>query len=218
LEARQTIVIGAGGHGQVVAATAAAVGWDVVGFYDDDATIVGQLVAGIKVMGTLSDLASMSRIPAVLGIGDNEARRRIAGELDLEWISLIHPFAWVTPGVEVGPGSVVLAGSVAQAGAEIGAHAIINSQTGVDHHVHVGDYAHVASAQLGGGSAVGEGAFIGLRSIVFPGVKIGAWATVGAGSMVKTKVRDGATVVGVPAREIVFPGSSPAPREPSGQG
>ncbi|WP_262422983.1 acyltransferase [Brevundimonas denitrificans] len=41
---------------------------------------------------------------------------------------------------------------------------------------------------------------IGLGARVLPGVRIGAWAVVGAGAVVMKDVADGQTVAGVPAR------------------
>jgi acetyltransferase-like isoleucine patch superfamily enzyme len=49
---------------------------------------------------------------------------------------------------------------------------------------------------------VGERAMIGAGAVVLPGVEIGAGAQVAANSLVAEDVPDGATVAGVPAREI----------------
>ncbi|MHB8465909.1 MAG: acyltransferase [Acidimicrobiales bacterium] len=49
---------------------------------------------------------------------------------------------------------------------------------------------------------VGERAYIGARSMLLPGVTIGAEAIVAAGSVVTTDVPDGTVVAGVPARPI----------------
>ncbi len=49
---------------------------------------------------------------------------------------------------------------------------------------------------------IGEGAFIGARSIIMPGVKIGRNSVVGAGSVVTKDVPDEIVVCGVPAKEI----------------
>jgi len=45
-------------------------------------------------------------------------------------------------------------------------------------------------------------AFIGVHSVVMPGVVVGERAIVGAGSVVTRSVPDGVTVAGVPARDI----------------
>ncbi len=49
---------------------------------------------------------------------------------------------------------------------------------------------------------VGEEAFIGTRSIIMPGVRIGNHSVVGAGSIVTKDVPDYTVVAGVPARKI----------------
>lgn len=45
-------------------------------------------------------------------------------------------------------------------------------------------------------------AFIGVHCIVLPGVRVGQYAIVAAGSVVTKDVPDGATVAGVPARQV----------------
>ena len=49
---------------------------------------------------------------------------------------------------------------------------------------------------------VGEDSFIGARSVIMPGVKIGKNCVIGAGSIVTHNVPDGTVVVGIPAREV----------------
>jgi UDP-2-acetamido-3-amino-2,3-dideoxy-glucuronate N-acetyltransferase len=51
---------------------------------------------------------------------------------------------------------------------------------------------------------VGYGASIGAGAIILPGLRIGAWALVGAGSVVTRDVPDHAIVVGNPARGTGF--------------
>jgi len=55
-------------------------------------------------------------------------------------------------------------------------------------------------------------AFIGVHSVIMPGVTVGRGAIVGAGSVVTHDVQDGIVVAGVPARELRPPdhhGGSP---------
>lgn len=49
---------------------------------------------------------------------------------------------------------------------------------------------------------IGDRVFVGQRAVVLGGVRIGAGATVGAGAVVTRDVPPGATVAGVPAREV----------------
>ena len=49
---------------------------------------------------------------------------------------------------------------------------------------------------------VGKGSFIGARSIILPGVKIGEHCVIGAGSVVTKDVPDNSVVCGVPAKVV----------------
>jgi sugar O-acyltransferase (sialic acid O-acetyltransferase NeuD family) len=199
---RQVAVIGAGGHAAVVASVLLACGQEVAGFFDDSASTWGSAILGIPVRGSLSRLASSGCTRAVLAVGDNRARKALAERLRLDWVTAVHPFAWVHPDVPIGPGTIVCAGSVVQPGARIGSHVIINTRSSVDHHASVGDYSHLAVAHIAGGGSVDEGVFLALGSIVLPKTHVGAWATVGAGAVVTKPVAPGLTVVGVPARPL----------------
>jgi len=193
-------VIGAGQHGRVVASVLEAAGTPIAGHYDDDPGMWGSVIGAAQVLGPPSEIPPRS--PAIIAIGDNRARQEMAGRLDLAWVTVIHPFSWLHPGVSIGSGTVVCSGVTAQVGADIGRHVILNNSAGVGHDARVGDYAHLTVAHLGGAAQVDDGALLGVGSVVAPRVRIGAWATVGAGAVVISDVDPAATVVGNPARGV----------------
>lgn len=198
---RRVAVLGAGGHGKVVIATLQAAGHEVVAAYDDDPERRGGELLGVPVRGALRDARPEEADGFVLAVGSNRDRRRIAGRLDLPWISAVHPEATVHPSVRLGAGTVVFAGAVLQPDADVGRHGIVNTGASVDHDCRLEDFVHVApGAHLAGGVVVGEGALVGIGSSLAPDVRVGAWATVGAGAAVVRDVSAGTTVVGVPAR------------------
>jgi len=202
-EAGPVSIIGAGGHATVVASTLLAAGYQVDGFYADDPAMMGKEILGFPVKGPIAALKSTGATRALLGIGSNEARKRLAGELQLDWVTAVHPLAYVDPSATLGPGTVVCAGAIVQPGATIGAHVILNTKASADHHTSVGDFAHIAVAHLAGGASIGEGVFLALHSVVLPKVTVGPWATVGAGAVVTKDVAENATVVGAPARPLL---------------
>ncbi|GAA2516369.1 acyltransferase [Rarobacter incanus] len=68
------------------------------------------------------------------------------------------------------------------------------------------------------GVTIEQGAAIGARSVCVAPVRIGAWATVAAGSVVTKDVPPFALVAGVPARRIGWVGKAGVPlREEAGQ-
>lgn len=205
----QVLIIGAGGHGQVVAdilLAMRAAGEDIapVGFLDANPNLSGRTFLGLPVLGNDKDLGATPHDAVILAVGDNALRRRLferllhAGE---DFASAVHPTAVLAPGVVLEPGCMVCARAVINTGAVIRADTILNTGCIVEHHNTVGPHAHVApGATLGGECAVDEGALVGIGSTVLPRTRVGAWAVVGAGAAVIGDVPAQAIVVGVPAR------------------
>lgn len=199
---KRLVLIGAGGHAKVVLAAAKAAGFAVEALYDDDPSRWGGEVLGAPVRGPVSSLEEGT--PAVLAIGSNEARKRLAARHRFEWQTVVHPMAWIHESVALGPGTVVFAGAVVQPEAKLGAHVIVNTGATVDHDCEIGDYAHLApGTHLAGNVAVGEGAFLGVGAAAIPGISIGAWTRVGAGGVVVKDLPPHVTAVGVPAKPRV---------------
>lgn len=201
-EGRKVVLIGAGGHAKVVIATAQAAGIAVAGLYDDDPSMIGCSVLGVPVLGQTRDIDVATIDAAVLAIGNNATRRRLASEfMGLPWVTLIHPAASVHASARLGPGSVVFAGAVIQPEAELGAHVIVNTCASVDHDCGIGDFVHIApGARLAGNVRVGEGGLVGIGSCAVPGAAIGAWSVIGAGAAVIGDITGGVFAAGVPAR------------------
>jgi sugar O-acyltransferase (sialic acid O-acetyltransferase NeuD family) len=204
---RRLAILGASGHGRVIADAALAAGWETVAFYDDAWPAVSAS-GPWQVVGRTADLRrdAAQLDGAVVGIGDNvtrliKLRELLAGGALL--VSVVHPDAVVSTRAEVGQGSVLLGGAVLNPFARLGRGCILNSGASVDHDCQLADGVHVSpGAHLGGGVRVGEASWIGIGASVIQGISIGAGATVGAGAAVVDDVADGATVVGVPARPV----------------
>jgi sugar O-acyltransferase (sialic acid O-acetyltransferase NeuD family) len=193
------IVIGAGGHAAAVIAAIQASGLAVGEVYDDDPQRWGQEILGVTIVGPVARLNLVPRRRAVIAIGDSGIRRKLALQLNLEWVRVIHPFSWVHPGVEIGPGAVIMPGAIVQPRTRVGPHAIINTSASVDHDSDLSGFTHIApGARLAGGVIVEEHAFVGMGATILPGTRIGNAAVVGAGAVVLDDVPPGATVVGVP--------------------
>lgn len=200
----RAIIWGASGHATVVA-NAARLGarFELTGFLDElNPGRRGEALAGSRVLGgleVLDDLLASGVKHVLLGVGDNRARLRIAGEAEkrgFELGTLVHPAAVVAPTSELGAGSFVSAGAVINPHARVGRAAIVNSNAVVEHHCEVGEGAHIApGALLAGNVRVGRLSWIGLGAAVIEKREVGEESLVGAGSVV---VRD------VPARVVVF--------------
>ena len=197
-------IIGAGGHAKVVAGSAIDAGYTIELVVDKDPGMKGKKLLGHLVGIQSTAMKENVHQAAIIAVGDNRTRQRLATDMHAsDWVSVVHPKAYVHPSVKIGPGTLVCAGAIIQPDAEIGAHAIINTGAIVEHDTYVGDFAHVGpAAVLGGGVRVEEGAFVGLGVKVKPLMKVGAWSIVGVGAVVVGDVNPRATIIGNPARPM----------------
>jgi len=204
----QLLILGAGGHGKVLAEVAEASGdWHSIAFLDDrytrlNGTLRWPVIDGVRHANRfVSDYSH-----AVVAVGDSAMR--------LGWLTLlashgfaipalVHPTAWVSPSASLGTGTVVMANATVQADAILGQGCIVNTAASVDHDCKLGDGVHVCpGANLGGDLRVGSSSWLGIGCSVIQGVHLGEKVTVGAGAAVINNIPDGLTVVGVPARGI----------------
>ena len=202
------LILGAGGHGSVVADAAAGQGcFATIGFIDPDRP-AGSLWRGFPVVGTDADLGRFSTAEwnVVVALGNNERRSRLQADtsaLGYGIATVIHRSAVISREVGIGAGTVVLAGAVVQVGAELGAGVIVNDRACVEHDCRVGAFSHIApGATLGGNVKVGAGCLIGTGAAVCPGIEIGDNVVVGAGAVVVAPLLRPGVYVGVPARPL----------------
>lgn len=191
------VIIGAGGHGKVIADNALKNGYTDICFADDRAA---GTCMGLPIIGTSAELEALDdgRTEFLIGIGSNQVRKRIAERAALPWATLIHPSAQIAADVTLGPGTVVMAGAVINASAKVGAHCIINTGAIVEHDNVLGDYVHLSPrTTLSGTVAVGECAWLGTGTSVINNVEICSNATVGAGSIVIRSIRKEGTYYGI---------------------
>ena len=190
------IIIGASGHGRVVADIAKLNGYKDIVFLDDDESI--KECAGYPVIGNSKEAPEGE---VFIAIGNAKIRKRLTGIYkDRHRPVLIHPNAVVADGVQIGSGSVVMAGAVINPGTSIGSGCIINTCSSVDHDCIISDYVHVAvGAHLSGTITVGECTWIGAGVTISNNTKICSEAVIGAGAVVIKDIDKPGIYYGLPA-------------------
>jgi sugar O-acyltransferase (sialic acid O-acetyltransferase NeuD family) len=204
---KRLAILGASGHGKVVAEIAELCGWDEIHFYDDSWPnapigipwqVLGDTACLIK---NLSDYEG-----AVVAIGDNLIRYKKALyliEQGIDLAILIHPRAIISHYTQINAGTVIMAGAVINPFVKIGMATIINTSATIDHDCIIGHGVHISpGVNVAGAVCVGALTWLGIGATIKQCVVIGCQVVVGAGAVVVNNVSDGLTVVGIPARAI----------------
>ncbi len=195
---KEYCIYGASGHSKVIIEILEILRYNIKELYDDDP--VKNILLDYKVSNN-SDMFKLPGVNWIIGIGNNEIRRKIAESNSLTYGNAIDPGAKISKRTQIGKGIVIMPGVSINASTIIGNHVIVNTNASVDHDCIVGDYVHISpNATLCGGVSIGEGTHIGAGAIIIPGIKIGNWSKIGAGSVIIKDVPDYATVVGNPGK------------------
>lgn len=200
---KQLVIIGASGHGKVVADIAKKTGYEQIVFLDDRDSLAA--CGSYAVVGKCCCFTDYD-CDMFVAIGNPVIREKFLTELENHGKHLpvlIHPSAVIGENVEIGEGTVVVAGAVVNPGAVIGKGCIVNTCASVDHDCTVADYVHISvGAHVAGIVNIGERTWIGAGATVSNNVSICANAMIGAGAVVVKDICEEGTYIGVPARII----------------
>lgn len=201
---KKIAILGASGHGKVLADLAEILGYEIT-FFDDNHNEKRQLEIW-NVEGDSVALASrLNEFPyIVIAIGDNSIRQKKYQHftsLGAKFPCLIHPEASISKYAIIGKGTVVFSKAVINAFAVIKDGVIVNTASVIEHDCSIGNFAHIGpNASLAGGVKVGDRAWIGISACAKQLVEVGEDAVIGAGSVVINDILPGKTVYGIPAK------------------
>lgn len=201
------LIIGASGHGRVIADIACKMNkWEEINFLDDDDNIKSTL--GINVIGKSSNAHSYIRDnDFFVAIGNNKTREKIQNQLETMGASittLIHPNVTIGQQVKIEIGTAIMAGVIINCCSNIGKGCIINTGVTIDHDNIIGEYAHLSpGVHLAGAVSIGKGTWMGIGSIVSNNIIIANDCIIGAGAVVvKDIIEEAGTYVGIPAKKM----------------
>ncbi len=211
MSVKKIIIIGTGGFGREVLWTINDCNknnkvFQVLGFLDDDKSLVNTKVENLPILGTVDWIFSNSEsnIFYVIAIGDCKIRESIVKKLKNENIrfqTIIHPSVIKSESVEIGEGSIIQAGCILTVNIKIGKHVHINIKSTVGHDCIIKDFVTLnPGVHVNGDILIGKGSFVGSGAIMKDEIKIGEKSTIGAGTVLINDVPESSLVVGVPGK------------------
>lgn len=196
------VVYGAGGHAVSVAELVQSAGYRLLAFVD-----AGQ--AGSSLLDTPIVAADDTRLAgcehAVVAIGDNAVRQRVAAEIrarrrGVVFPTLVHASASVSAYARLGEGCVVMQNASVGSNARLGAFCIVNTGASLDHDGVMEDGASLAPrAVTGGRVSIGLRSAVAIGAVVKHGIVIGSDSVLGANSYLNVDLPSGQVAWGSPA-------------------
>lgn len=194
-------IIGASGHGKVIADIAKLNGYDEIEFLDDNEELTH--CGNYPVVGN-TKIAVDIQNDIFIGIGNIAIRKKLQEQFkEKSLVTLIHPDAVIAADVIIGKGTVVMAGAVINSGTKIGNGAIVNTCSSVDHDCIIGDFVHIAvGAHVCGTVTIGKSTWIGAGTTISNNIHVCENCIIGVGAVVVKDILEIGTYIGVPARNL----------------
>ena len=171
LAQKSLILIGAGGHAKVVMDAVLAQGGKISGYVDPKpaAWLDAQ---GIPHITEAEFGLSPQLIMGFVGLDCEALKKRYHmmqhyQQQGVNFPSIIHPSAIISPNAHISEGVQVLLGAVINAYARVEPGVVINSVSVVEHDAVIGAGAHIAPASVVlGGANIGECAYVGSQAVI----------------------------------------------------
>lgn len=141
---KRILIIGAGGHGRVVAEVAQDCDYDEVAFLDDNSDLA---------IGKISDIKNFKDkyTDVFIGIGNNKVREKLLTEiktLGFNIPALVHPSAYISRSSMIGIGTIIEPKAIVNANSVIGEGCIISVGSIIDHDVTIGKCCHINAGAI----------------------------------------------------------------------
>lgn len=207
---KKLVIIGAGGMGRTIydiarECTGHNSVFRIKGFIDDNLNALDGFTEYPPILGSISDYIPQENDVFTFSIG-GESRFKCIEEIrsrGARFVNLIHHTARIGSNVKMGAGNIIGAFASLGADCQIGDYNMIQSYTVIGHDAKIGNFNRIDThVTCVGGIEIKDNTTIHTSAVINHKVTIGNNAKVGACSFVIRKVKDGDTVLGVPAKKI----------------
>ncbi len=185
--------------------------WNVEGFLNDYLFLENdtRFLRGLPVVGRLEDAPKFAQrgykfVFGIFPIGHGDLREKAWRRMNVSsdrLLTIVHPSAFLSPGVILEPGAIVSPGCFLFCDAKIGRCSFLASGVTVGHDSSIGPFSHIADgAMISSYVNVGKGSDVCLRATILEMLSVGDYSVVGSGSLLTKDAGSNEVLVGVPAR------------------
>lgn len=212
---KKIAIYGAGGFGREVACllnkiNAVEPTWELVGFFDDNASLKGAKVSHFgKVLGGIDDLnAWESELSVAITIGSPKIVKLIVSEITnpkIDFPNIIAPTVYFSDSetFHIGKGNIIQKHCSFSCDVTIGDFNVMDGADVFGHDDVVGSFnTFMPAMRISGEVQIGDCNFFGVGSIILQQIKIGDNIRLGAGSVLMRKPKDGFLYMGNPAKKF----------------
>lgn len=211
---KHLLIIGARGYGRGAYDIARMssgydIDFDVKGFLDDKNEALDGYPNYPPILSSVEDYIIQTDDVFVCALGDVKYKEKYVNMIlnkGGEFYTLVHSSCHIGTNVKIGKGCIVGYNTQIDSDASIGDYVNVQTNVVIGHDTKIGDWTIMDCFTFAGGHAsVGERVTIHTGAMILPHKEIGNSSVINAGSVVIRDVKEGATVMGNPAKELVFP-------------
>lgn len=211
---KDLVIVGAGGFGRELLQWVKDVNkveaqWNVLGFIDDNVKALDGIECEMRIISTIEDYVPEPDCKLALAIANPEIKEKVVSKLKARGASfatIIHPTAVVGDYNSFGEGVVMYPRSEITVNVKIGSFVTILSSS-IGHDAVIEDYTTISSwCDITGGDHLGKKVYLAAGVKIIPGRKIGDGAYIGVGSIVMNNVKPGMKMLGYPAKKFMIQG------------
>lgn len=210
---KQLLILGAGGFGREVYCSATeSIGFktefEIKGFLDPDKNKLEGYKDYPPIIGVEDSYNIEPNDVFICAFGDARLKTKVCNTVLSRggvFINLVHKEAYISKNVIIGKGNIICKGCLISCDTKIGDFNTFNDFVSIGHNTVIGNYnAFMTATRVSGIVSIGDCNFFGVNSCMVQGIRVGNHTTIGAGSALMRRTKDGYTYIGVPANALVI--------------
>lgn len=197
---KNIVILGAGGTAFEVIEIIKAMNhqkpqWNILGYLDDNESLIGKEVHGFKVLGNIASSKDLRDVFFTSSIGnayDTQLRKRVRQRVPFSddcFATLIHPNATICETAKVDPGAIIYSNVCISANAHVGHDSFIVYNSVVAHESTVGRHSILSvGVLLPSDVHIGDCCYVGVGAVFRNQLEVGDNCLIGMGSKVVKSV------------------------------